>query len=93
MWLRPPDRPGPKNGLPDLAIRDGKWKLLVDRDGSSAELFDIEADPRERAELHEVHPAEFDRLKRLHQTWSAQLLPYPADARSYDVRTGTADRY
>jgi len=30
MWVRPPDRPGPKGQLPDLAIRDGKWKLLND---------------------------------------------------------------
>ncbi len=26
MWVRPPDRPGPNGNLPDLAIRDGKWK-------------------------------------------------------------------
>ena len=51
MFLRPPDRPGPKNSFPDLAIRDGKWKLLVDRDGSSAELFDIYADPKEEKNL------------------------------------------
>jgi arylsulfatase A-like enzyme len=78
-------------GNDQAAVRDGRWKYL--RLGGKEHLFDLEADPRERAELHEVHPAEFDRLKRLHQTWSAQLLPYPADARSYDVRTGTADRY
>ena len=51
MWVRPPDRPGPKNNLPDLAIRDGKWKLLVDRDGSQPELFDIVADEQESKNL------------------------------------------
>jgi len=78
-------------GNDQAAVRDGKWKYL--RLGGREHLFDIEADPRERAELHENHPQEFARLKRLHETWSAQLLPYPPDARSYDVRTGTADRY
>ena len=51
MWVRPPDRPGPKNAWPDLAIRDGQWKLLVHRDGSRAELYDIDADPNESNNL------------------------------------------
>ncbi len=78
-------------GNDQAAVRDGHWKYL--KLGGREHLFDIAADPRERAELHEVHPKEFERLKRLHATWSAQLQPYPPDARSYDVRTGTADRY
>jgi uncharacterized sulfatase len=56
MWVRPPDRPGPKDELPDLAIRDGKWKLLVKRDGSRAELFDVVADPNETNNLAEKEP-------------------------------------
>jgi hypothetical protein len=51
------------------------------------------ADPRERAELREKHPREFERLKRMYDTWNAQMPAYADDARSYDVRTGTADRY
>jgi uncharacterized sulfatase len=64
MWVRPPDRPGPKNNLPDLAIRDGKWKLLVDRDGSQPELFDILADPQESKNLAQANAA---RVKELTQ--------------------------
>ena len=78
-------------GNGQAAVRDGKWKYLML--GGREHLFDIEADPRERVELHETHAGEFQRLKRLHAEWSARMLPYPADARSYDVRTGTADRY
>jgi len=78
-------------GNDQAAVRDGRWKYL--RLGGKEHLFDIEADPRERVELQEVHPSEFDRLKRLYQEWNARMPPYPADARSYDVRTGTADRY
>jgi len=78
-------------GNDQAAVRDGKWKYL--KLGGREHLFDIAADPRERAELREAFPQEFARLKRLHEAWSAKLLPYPGDARSYDVRTGTADRY
>lgn len=78
-------------GNDQAAVRDGRWKYL--RLGGREHLFDIDADPRERVELHEVHPGEFERLKRLYAEWSARMLPYPPDARSYDVRSGTADRY
>ena len=73
------------------AVRDGDWKYL--RLGGREHLFDVAADPRERADLREARPQEFERLKRLYEAWNAQMLPYPPDARSYDVRTGTADRY
>ena len=32
---------------PTLAIRDGRWKLLINPDGSRAELYDLEEDPAE----------------------------------------------
>jgi len=73
------------------AVRDGNLKYL--RLGGREHLFDVQADPRERAELSEARPDDFDRLKRLYAAWNTQMLPYPADAKSYDVRTGTADRY
>jgi len=78
-------------GNDQAAVRDGKWKYL--KLGGREHLFDVATDPRERAELREAFPQEFDRLKRLYEAWSRQLLPYPADARSYDVHSGTADRY
>ncbi len=73
------------------AVRDGRWKYL--KLGGREYLFDIEADERERADLREKFPDEFERLKRQYAAWSSRMLPYPADARSYDVKTGTADRY
>jgi uncharacterized sulfatase len=62
MWVRPPDRPGPKNAWPDLAIREGDWKLLIHRDGSRPELFDIAADPNETKNLAPEDP---DLVRRL----------------------------
>ena len=41
---------------PKLAVRQGKWKLLVNPDGSSRELYDIPADPAERKNLAQAHP-------------------------------------
>jgi arylsulfatase A-like enzyme len=49
FFSRPPDR---KNfygfeNLPDLAVRDGQWKLLCDYDGGSPQLYNLENDPGE----------------------------------------------
>jgi uncharacterized sulfatase len=49
FFSRPPDR---KNyygfeNLPDLAIRNGQWKLLCDYDGGRPQLYNLEADPGE----------------------------------------------
>lgn len=69
MWVRPPDRPGPNNNLPDLAIRQGNWKLLVHRDGSKAQLYDILADPNEQNNLAAQHADVADRLKQEVIAW------------------------
>lgn len=55
------DRKGngePKNPniSPDLAIRDGQWKLLVNTDGSGVELFNLEADPNEVQNVTNQYP-------------------------------------
>ena len=43
FFRRPPDRPtnAAGNDLPDLAVRDGKWKLLCNYDGSQVQLYDL----------------------------------------------------
>jgi arylsulfatase A-like enzyme len=72
MWVRPPDRPGPKGGLPDLAIRDGDWKLLVKRDGSNAELFDIVGDPNEKKNLAKQHAGKVKELTERVVRWDVE---------------------
>ncbi len=51
FWRRPPDRknspPALPDPQPDLAVRDGDWKLLCDYDGSRPELYDLAKDRAE----------------------------------------------
>ncbi len=78
MWVRPPDRPGPRNSWPDLAIREGDWKLLVSRSGANPELYNIPADPRESNNLA---AAQQDRAKRLADQvigWDRSIASRPA---------------
>jgi arylsulfatase A-like enzyme len=44
-----PKVPGDRS--PNVAVRDGNWKLLLNADGSGAELYDILADPKETRNL------------------------------------------
>ena len=77
-WRRPPDRPGrPKERLPDLAVRDGAWKLLVEYDGSNPRLFDIVNDPAETNDLAAEEPQVTQRLQQAVLAWNARL---PQDA-------------
>lgn len=41
----------PANISPNLAIREGKWKLLINADFTGAELYNLEMDPGEQTNL------------------------------------------
>ena len=43
--------PTGRNRSPNLALRDGNWKLLVNADGTGAELYDLASDPNETKNL------------------------------------------
>jgi arylsulfatase A-like enzyme len=55
------------------AARDGDWKILKINDNSF--LFDVVADPMERANLKDRHPDVFDRLAAEWDAWNATMLP------------------
>ena len=77
-FRRPPDR-GTFSGVdnrPDLAMRDGRWKLLCEYDGSRAELYDLLADPAEKNNVAAAQPAEVKRLTAAVLEWHRAM---PAD--------------
>ena len=59
-------------GQRQAAVRDGSLKYL--RVGENQYLFDIELDPRERANLASERPSEVARLRRAFQRWNATML-------------------
>jgi arylsulfatase A-like enzyme len=79
FWRRPPDRknspPALPDPQPDLAVREGDWKLLCDYDGSRPELYDLAKD---RAETTNVAEQQADVVRRLTAgvlAWHQSLPP------------------
>ena len=71
FFSRPPDR---KNfygfqELPDLALRQGRWKLLCDYDGARPQLYDLTLDIGESNNLVENHPEVAEELRRKVVGW------------------------
>ncbi|MCA9043382.1 MAG: sulfatase-like hydrolase/transferase [Planctomycetaceae bacterium] len=85
FWRRPPDRPGTKEeDNPDLAVRDGQWKYMVNYDGSIPQLYDLHADQIESKNLAEQHPDIVARLHKAVTKWNATL---PQDAGNPEAAT------
>lgn len=55
FWRRPPDRKTVNDKLPerlpDLAMREGNWKLLCEYDGTQPQLYDLSKDKAETTNL------------------------------------------
>jgi arylsulfatase A-like enzyme len=58
---------------PNLAIREGDWKLLVNADGSGVELYNLAADPNESTDLTVQKPERVARLKAAVLAWRTSL--------------------
>jgi uncharacterized sulfatase len=79
FWRRPPDRKSvgqPARRQPDLAVREGDWKLLCDYDGSQGKLFNLAADPAESKNLAQDQAEIVTRLSQAAVAWHRSL---PAD--------------
>ncbi|MDF2773722.1 MAG: atsA 9 [Geminicoccaceae bacterium] len=59
-----------------LAIRSGRWKLLMD--GGATFLFDLASDPGERQDLARQHPDRVAELIRLYVAWDRDVTAQPA---------------
>ena len=65
------------------AMRDGDWKYLSIMGNSF--LFDVVADPLERANLKGRHPDVFARLAQQWEAWNAGMLPFTTANYSYSL--------
>lgn len=79
-WRRPPDRKTVSatlpERLPDLAMREGAWKLLCDYEGANAQLYDLTSDRAETQNLAAHHPDVVSRMTEVLLDWHASM---PAD--------------
>jgi len=65
--------PAGRDRSPTVAVREGKWKLLVNADGRGAELYDLDADPREATDLALREKDVTARLSKVALDWRAAL--------------------
>ncbi|HTN76846.1 MAG TPA: sulfatase-like hydrolase/transferase [Pirellulaceae bacterium] len=63
----------PQQRSPNVAIRDGDWKLLVNADGTGAELYDLANDRNEAHDLVAEHPDIAKRLTESALQWRRSL--------------------
>lgn len=85
MCIRPPDRPGYfPNNAPNLAIRKGNYKLLMDFDQSNLQLYDLIQDVGETKNLKDAKPAVTTELKKELMAWFKNY-PYDIDLKKYQV--------
>ncbi len=70
--------PGSGDNWPQLGIRDGKWKLVSNSDGSRMELYDIPRDRAEQNNLAAQHPEIVEQLTEVLRSWEQSLPAQPA---------------
>jgi arylsulfatase A-like enzyme len=58
---------------PNVALREGDWKLLVNADGSDLQLFNLRDDPKESANVAEQYPDIARRLQDKALAWRKSL--------------------
>ncbi len=72
MWQRPP---GTSKDYPDLAIREGDYKLLVNIDGAKVELYNIAEDEFETTNLADKYPKLASQMKKKVLKWYSAMPP------------------
>jgi arylsulfatase A-like enzyme len=73
------------------AVRIGDWKYL--KIAGNEYLFNLQEDPRERANLKNEFPTRFECLREKFIQWNSTMLPYPDNSYSHSITNFFADRY
>jgi arylsulfatase A-like enzyme len=71
-------RETPLQRSPNVAVRDGKWKLLVNADGTDVQLYNLDADRNETINVADKYPRVAKRLKEEALAWR-RSLPGPIE--------------
>lgn len=69
--------PGGRDRSPNLAVRDGKWKLLMNFNGSETELYNLETDSHETTNLILENPELVEKLKTKLLAWRNSMPKLP----------------
>ncbi|MGH7952513.1 MAG: sulfatase-like hydrolase/transferase [Limisphaerales bacterium] len=67
----------PNERSPNVAIRDGKWKLLVNADGSDVQLYNLDTDEKETTNVADKNPKITKRLMDAALKWRKSLPVIP----------------
>ncbi len=72
---KPKGYPYPKAGdkSPNVAVREGDWKLLLNSDGTGIELYNLVSDPKETTNLADQEKETAGRLRDLALGWRKSL--------------------
>jgi len=65
----------PESKSPNVAVRDGDWKLLINADGTAAELYDLVKDRNEAHNVAKDNPEVAERLSAAALEWRRSLPP------------------
>jgi arylsulfatase A-like enzyme len=68
----------PLQRSPNVAVRDGKWKLLVNADGTDAQLYNLDKDQDETINVADKYPQITKRLKDAALNWR-RAMPGPIE--------------
>ncbi len=77
---------------PHIAVREGKWKLLVNADGSRTELYDMDTDFNETTNVASTFPAIAAELKEKAINWFKNSYREYADNIIYASPDGDASK-
>lgn len=70
-WFKFPEPP--RDRSPNVAMREGQWKLLVNADGTGTELYEVISDPRETRNLAQQNEAVTKRMRAAALNWRKSM--------------------
>lgn len=69
--------PKGKDRSPNLAVREGNWKLMMNYDGSNIELYDMVADPKETTNMATTNQKIAEKLRKKLLAWRNSMPKLP----------------